>query len=239
MTIDSTINSSSIDYEKLHIDAMRGIVKSVLSNAEKTGLPGDHHFYISFETTSPGVVLSKRLLEKYPNEMTIVLQHRFWDLNVNDDYFEVKLTFDGIPERLVIPFSSLKVFFDPSVRYGLKFDQSVDQLEINSSAQKKLNKNTALSLVEEDPLLSRKTKPSKKNKLEKREDFTNQNTEKKAERSSENSFTRSDAKNLSTISNNLPPNTPLNSDVNPEQNSKRPELSNGAEVLNLDKFRKK
>ena len=111
-----------IDYEALAQDAMRGVVRSVLARTAKSGLPGDHHFYISFDTQAPGVVLSKRLRDKYPEEMTIVLQHRFWDLHVTEDRFEVKLTFDGIPERLVVPFSALKIFFDPSVRYGLQFE---------------------------------------------------------------------------------------------------------------------
>jgi uncharacterized protein len=111
-----------IDYEALSQDAMRGVVRTVLGHTAKSGLPGDHHFYISFDTQAPGVVLSRRLQEKYPEEMTIVLQHRFWDLAVTDDQFEVKLTFDGIPERLVVPFGAIKVFFDPSVRYGLQFE---------------------------------------------------------------------------------------------------------------------
>lgn len=112
----------TIDYESLTQDAMRGVVRTVLTQAAKTGLPGEHHFYISFDTTATGVVLSKRLKDKYPHEMTIVLQHRFWDLSVADDGFEVKLTFDGIPERLVVPFAAIRVFFDPSVRYGLQFE---------------------------------------------------------------------------------------------------------------------
>ncbi len=112
----------TIDYEALAQEAMRGVVRTVLARAAKSGLPGDHHFYISFDTEALGVTLSKRLREKYPREMTIVLQHRFWDLAVADDRFEVKLTFDGIPERLVIPFAAIKVFFDPSVRYGLQFE---------------------------------------------------------------------------------------------------------------------
>ena len=113
----------TIDYETLALEAMRGVVRTVLIRASKSGLPGDHHFYISFDTEAAGVSMSKRLREKYPREMTIVLQHRFWDLNVAEDRFEVKLTFDGIPERLVVPFAALKVFFDPSVRYGLQFEE--------------------------------------------------------------------------------------------------------------------
>lgn len=116
-------SESMIDYEALAQDAMRGLVRTVLQSTVKSGLPGDHHFYISFDTNAPGVSISKRLREKYPNEMTIVLQHRFWDLSVSDERFEVKLTFDGIPERVVVPFSAIKVFFDPSVRYGLQFEE--------------------------------------------------------------------------------------------------------------------
>ncbi len=116
-------NESMIDYEALAQDAMRGLVRNVLQRTAKSGLPGDHHFYISFDTNAPGVSISKRLREKYPNEMTIVLQHRFWDLSVGEERFEVKLTFDGIPERVVVPFGAIKVFFDPSVRYGLQFEE--------------------------------------------------------------------------------------------------------------------
>ena len=112
----------TIDYEALAQDAMRGVVRTILTKVAKTGLPGEHHFYISFDTLAAGSSISKRLKEKYPEEMTIVLQHRFWDLMVNDERFEVKLTFDGIPERLVVPFAAIKVFFDPSVRYGLQFE---------------------------------------------------------------------------------------------------------------------
>jgi hypothetical protein len=115
---------SKIDYEALAQEALRGVVRTVLSEVARTGLPGDHHFYISFDTQAAGSSLSKRLKEKYPEEMTIVLQHRFWDLTVLEDRFEVKLTFDGIPEKLVIPFAAIRVFFDPSVRYGLQFEDT-------------------------------------------------------------------------------------------------------------------
>ena len=127
-------SESTIDYEALTQDALRGIVRRVLEQTIRYGLPGDHHFYISFDTLAPGVILSKRLREKYAEEMTIVLQHRFWDLAIDEDYFEVKLTFDGIPERLVVPFTAIKVFFDPSVRYGLQFESvDVDQGERSPS----------------------------------------------------------------------------------------------------------
>jgi hypothetical protein len=123
-----------IDYQALVQNAMRSIVRTVLLRVAKTGLPGEHHFYIAFKTDAPGVALSQRLREKYPDEMTVVLQHRFWDLVVGEERFEVKLTFDGIPERLVVPFAAIKVFFDPSVPYGLQFDE----LEAEGAATRQL-----------------------------------------------------------------------------------------------------
>ncbi len=105
-------------------DAQRGVMRSVLSRVAELGLPGEHHFYISFNTQAPGVSIAPRLAQKYPSEMTIVLQHRFWDLFVQADRFEVKLTFDSIRERLVIPFAAVRMFFDPSVPYGLQFEEA-------------------------------------------------------------------------------------------------------------------
>jgi uncharacterized protein len=117
-----TTGQRDIDYESLVQNAMRGIVRTILTRVAKSGLPGEHHFYIAFRTDAPGVSISKRLKEKYPEEMTIVLQHVFWDLVVKEDHFEVKLTFDRIAERLSVPFDAIKVFFDPSVPYGLQFE---------------------------------------------------------------------------------------------------------------------
>ena len=117
------MTDTKIDYESLAQDALRGVVRTVLARVSLGDqLPGNHHFYISFNTNADGVGISKRLREQYPDEMTVVLQHRYWDLQVHDDRFEVKLTFNSIPERLVVPFTSIKVFFDPSVPYGLQFE---------------------------------------------------------------------------------------------------------------------
>jgi hypothetical protein len=97
-------------------------VKKILAEVGRTGLPGDHHFYIAFETTAPGVKISQRLKERYPQEMTIVLQHQFWDLAIGEHAFEVGLSFGGVPEKLLVPFSAIKGFFDPSVQFALEFD---------------------------------------------------------------------------------------------------------------------
>ncbi|KRE16355.1 Stringent starvation protein B [Bosea sp. Root483D1] len=109
-------------YDLMVQDALKGVVRKILSEAGRDGLPGEHHFYITFRTTAPGVRLSQRLREKHPDEMTIVLQHQFWDLNVSDHAFEVGLSFSGVPERLLIPYDAITTFFDPSVQFGLKFE---------------------------------------------------------------------------------------------------------------------
>jgi hypothetical protein len=109
-------------YDILTQEALRGVVRKVLSEVAKTGLPGEHHFFISFVTRAPGVRLSEKLLGQYDKEMTIVIQNQYWDLKVSETGFEVGLSFDGIPETLVIPFSAVKGFFDPSVQFGMQFD---------------------------------------------------------------------------------------------------------------------
>jgi hypothetical protein len=112
-----------IRYDILTQEALRGVVQRVLADVAKNGLPGEHHFYVSFDTRADGVRISTRLLAQYPEEMTIVLQHQFWDLAVADAGFEVGLSFGGIPERLVVPFTAVKGFFDPSVQFGLQFEE--------------------------------------------------------------------------------------------------------------------
>ncbi len=103
-------------------EALRGVVRKVLAEVAKTGLPGQHHFYISFDTQHPGVRLSTRMRQRYPVDMTIVLQHSFWDLAVTDHAVEVGLSFNNVPERLLIPFSAMKAFADPSVPFEVHFE---------------------------------------------------------------------------------------------------------------------
>lgn len=113
-------------YDILAQEALRGIVRRVLMDTAKNGLPGEHHFYISFDTRADGVRLSPRMLAQYPREMTVVLQHQFWDLVVSESGFEVGVSFGGVPERLVVPFAAVKGFFDPSVQFGLQFEEMAD-----------------------------------------------------------------------------------------------------------------
>ncbi|MBI2717476.1 MAG: hypothetical protein HY245_11345 [Rhizobiales bacterium] len=109
-------------YDLLAQQALRGVVREALRHVERAGLPGEHHFYIAFNTKHPGVDIGERLAARYPREMTIVLQHQFWGLTVSDDRFEVELSFDNIPEKLIIPFDAVKGFLDPAVQFGLQFE---------------------------------------------------------------------------------------------------------------------
>jgi hypothetical protein len=115
--------ADQIRYDLLTQQALRGVVRNVLSDTAKKGLPGDHHFYISFDARADGVHLSDRLRAQYPEEMTIILQHQFWDLKVGEEEFEIGLSFGGIPERLTVPFDAINGFFDPSVQFGLQFEE--------------------------------------------------------------------------------------------------------------------
>src|SRR5262247_4590897 len=114
--------ADQIRYDLLTQQALRGVVRNVLTDTAKNGLPGDHHFYITFDTRADGVRLPPRLLAQFPEVMTIVLQHQFWDLIVSDTGFEVGMSFGGIPERLAVTFASIKEFVDPSVSFGMKFE---------------------------------------------------------------------------------------------------------------------
>src|ERR1700693_392736 len=111
-----------IRYDILAQAALRGVVRTVLVDAAKKGLPGEHHFKITFDTMVPGVRLSERMRTQYPQSMTIVLQHQFWDLTVGDDTFEVGLSFGGVPERVMVPFDAVTAFFDPAAQFGLQFE---------------------------------------------------------------------------------------------------------------------
>lgn len=113
-------------YDLMVEQALRGVVRGALQRAAERGLPGNHHFYITFKTAGPGVEVPDYLKERYPEEMTIVLQYQFWNLRVEDDQFEVTLSFNDSRERLVVPFASMTGFADPSVQFGLQFQQQAE-----------------------------------------------------------------------------------------------------------------
>ncbi|WP_128291560.1 SspB family protein [Afifella aestuarii] len=127
--------SDLIRYDILTQDALRQVIRKVIGEVAQTGLPGEHHFFVTFETRHPGVRISSRLRAQYPEEMTIVLQHQFWDLNVTETTFEVGLSFNGVPERLLVPFRAIKAFVDPHASFGLKFDVPETEGENLSAAE--------------------------------------------------------------------------------------------------------
>ena len=113
--------SKKINYEDLVQGALVHVVSDLLKNASTHGLPGSHHFYITYNTNHPGVRMPIYLLEQYPESITIVIQYEFWDLNIYDDYFEITLAFNNIHEHLVVPFDAMTSFVDPSAKFGLQF----------------------------------------------------------------------------------------------------------------------
>lgn len=241
MTVESTI-----DYEGLAQEAMRGVVRKVIASTAKSGLVGDHHFYISFDTEAPGVSLSKRLKEKYPREMTIVLQHRFWDLAVTEDRFEVKLTFDGIPERLVVPFAAIKVFFDPSVRFGLQFEDPNATPEGRAQAQG----NSFDGMVAPRPGATRASHTRKTPRGARKSQVAEDGADTKSPASEEEA---APASIETSAANAAPPSpTPLAAKSATKRpaaasdeageggaDAEAPPKSGGAEIVSLDKFRKK
>lgn len=119
-------------YDRMVEDAMRGVVRTALERTAAEGLPGEHHFYITFRTTDPGVQIPGHLRERYPDEMTIVLQHRFSDLEVGNDGFGVTLSFNEVPARLIVPYQAISAFADPSVRFGFTFASGDEKPESES-----------------------------------------------------------------------------------------------------------
>ena len=188
-----------IRYDILVQEALRGMVRDVLAEAAKNkGMPGEHHFFITFDTTAEDVQLSPRLRAQYPEEMTVVLQHQFWDLKVTDEAFEVGLSFGGVAERLRIPFDAIKAFADPSVQFTLQFEslaQAPDEDAEDSEAE-----------ADKQPAGKRRA------------------------------LQRQELKEPKTTS---VPASPLPVPASAEKSEDKPANKGGAEVVRLDRFRKK
>ena len=182
----------------------------------KSGLPGEHHFYIAFNTEAPGVVVSKRLKQKYPEEMTVVLQHRFWDLTVTEERFEVKLTFDGIPERLSVPFTAVKVFFDPSVPYGLQFEGSEQAEDASADGTSRPEADDEAATTGRDRTTSLRTGSAEKKPRAVRKPRADKSVEQAAEAPAQKAAPK-----------------------HPASSADPGAAANDAKVVSLDKFRKK
>ena len=209
-----------IRYDILVQQALRGMVRDVLADTVRNGLTGDHHFFITFDTNAEGVRLSDRLREQYPEEMTVVLQHQFWDLKVTDKAFEVGLSFGGAVERLFIPYTAIKGFADPSVQFGLQFETLTDEESAGAES-------TAKNRPEDSPKDTPKDTPGKP-----------------TERPSAKVRTPGRQRPARTSVPASPPSTPGNqsppaSAGSPDQPRESIHQKPGAEVVRLDRFRKK
>ncbi|MCA8899931.1 MAG: stringent starvation protein B [Hyphomonas sp.] len=140
-----------IGYDALTQAAMRGVVREALKRAlTNGGLPGDHHFYITFRTKAPGVRMADYLVERFPVDMTIVVQHQFWDLEVNEGHFEIVLKFSGVPQHLYVPYAAITRFVDPSVSFGLTFEApNKDESVIAPAAELPADANDAEPAADE------------------------------------------------------------------------------------------
>lgn len=141
------VTDDQMRYDLMAQEALRGVVRAAIAKAAETGMPGTHHFYITFNTRFPGVGIDDKLLAKYPEEITIVLEHQFWDLAALDEHFEVTLSFDGAPKYLQVPYQAVTSFHDPAVGFGLKFEIPLDknQSDVTAPANSAAAMNGAVS----------------------------------------------------------------------------------------------
>lgn len=144
-----------IRYDILAQEALRGVMRKVLAEVARTGLPGNHHFFITFLTGAPGVRISSRLRERYPEQMTIVIQFQYWDLKVSDTGFEIGLSFSDVPEKLEVPFSAVRGFYDPSVNFELEFDVKTEEA---APEEETTGDTPAIAIVSEKKAESKETK---------------------------------------------------------------------------------
>jgi uncharacterized protein len=140
-----------IRYDILTQEALRGVIRKVLGEVARTGIPGNHHFFITFMTHATGVRISTRLREKYPEQMTIVIQHQYWDLEVTETNFEIGLSFGDVPERLSIPFAAVRGFYDPSVNFECEFEVKMEVEAPAESSEVILRPVTAVDVAKPKP----------------------------------------------------------------------------------------
>ena len=208
-----------IRYDILVQEALRGMVRNVLADAAKNGLLGEHHFFVTFDTTAAGVQLSDRLREQYPEEMRIVLQHQFWSMKVTDEQFEVGLSFGGIAEKLVIPYTAIKIFDDPSVQFKLQFETLAEIADEDDESAP----GEPLKTVE--PKLGSRSGSTSGSKLEAKPRTSG----------------RQDPARTSVPASSSPdgPKSKTSAETGPDGPPDTPPDRPGAEVVRLDRFRKK
>jgi hypothetical protein len=211
----------SLHYDKMVENALRGVVRQALASVIDQGLPGNHHFYLTFRTSHPGVEIADRLRAQYPQEMTIVLQHQFWGLEVTDEHFVVNLSFSNIPERLEVPYAALVSFVDPSVKFGLQF-----QVQDSGTTTEK---SAPAAPTKEAPALALATVDGQAEKA----------TEKAAEKPMDEAKTRDEAK-AKEAPKEAPAKKPATTeDAAGEAGSDPAAPKDPEKVVSLDAFRKK
>lgn len=146
---DTRGTGDELHYDVMVETALRGVVRQALAQVAEHGLPGEHHFYVTFRSEHPDVVMPDSLRERYPREMTIVLQYQFWDLEVGEDAFAVTLTFNNVSERLHVPFEAVVAFADPSVRFGLQFDAGDEDEHAEETGQEQASNNQSVPASED------------------------------------------------------------------------------------------
>jgi hypothetical protein len=149
-----------IRYDILAQEALRGVMRKVLAEVARTGLPGSHHFFITFLTGAPGVRISPRLRERYPEQMTIVIQFQYWDLKVTETGFEIGLSFSDVPEKLEVPFAAVRGFYDPSVNFELEFDVKAEPVAVVEPVRPVAVEKPAPKKVEGKEKVEAKEKPA-------------------------------------------------------------------------------
>lgn len=158
-------------YDILVQNALRGVIRKVLSEIDKTGLPGNHHFFITFMTGAPGVKVSNRVREQYPDQMTIVLQHQFWELEINETGFGIGLSFSDVPEKLYIPYTAIRGFYDPSVNFELEFDvEQADEEDAVEGASEVTSSDDSDPIVQDDQKENNKSKAAKSKEQDESDD---------------------------------------------------------------------
>ncbi|PCJ95054.1 MAG: hypothetical protein COA52_04310 [Hyphomicrobiales bacterium] len=233
-----------IRFDILAQDALRGMLRKLLTEIAQTGLPGEHHFYITFSTKAPGVRISNRLNAQYPEEMTIVLQHQFWDLIVTEHSFEIGLSFNAIPERLHVPFSAIKAFYDPSVQFGLQFDpETAKAQDGDTEANDDAAENAADTVERPSPVRSVQSLDSARPILPSEREQQREEAKRMAEEASRKE-SEAAAKATAEPGNDADGDmsdskVPSASDDDSTPDKKPEEESKSADVVSLDAFRKK
>jgi hypothetical protein len=152
-----------IRYDILVQEAARGVIRKVLQETAQAGLPGEHHFFITFVTSAPGVRISSALRERYPEQMTIVIQHQYWDLKAHEKGFEIVLSFSDVPEKLEIPYSAIRGFYDPHANFEMEFDDVRPAVANEAPVQEFQPRDTEVAKADDKP---KKAKPAKKTESE-------------------------------------------------------------------------